>query len=289
MSKQIREIIIIDEDLCDGCGDCVPSCVEGAIQIIDGKAKLVADNLCDGIGNCLGTCPQGAITIEKREAENYDEKAVEKHLHSLETDQQPAKPEPLKMASMAPSGTHATHAGHGVHTAHGNHADPGAHADHGESPCGCPGSAMRSFDAASHPQQTESDTAAPLASTLSQWPIQIMLVPPTAPFLKGRELLLAADCVPFAHADFHRKFLKGKSLLVGCPKLDDVKFYREKLEEVFRQSGCTAVTVMIMEVPCCTGLSMIAQEALNASGADIVLNEIVIGLRGDVLREQRVA
>lgn len=265
MSKGFREIIHIDEELCDGCGECVPSCAEGAIQIIDGKAKLVADNLCDGIGNCLGTCPQGAITIEKREAEDYDEAAVEKHLHWMKSDHrhEPTS-ETIKMASSV-----ASHA-------------------HSGSPCGCPGSAMRSFDVPVREHHPAGETATPLAPTLSQWPIQIMLVPLTAPFLKGRELLLAADCVPFAFADFHRKFLAGKALLVGCPKLDDIKFYREKLEEVFRQSGCTGVTVLVMEVPCCTGLSMIAREALMASGADIPLKEVVIGLRGEVVRESGI-
>ena len=148
---------------------------------------------------------------------------------------------------------------------------------------------MRSFDASPEVESDTSEITGEIKSTLTQWPVQLMLVPPTAPFLKGREILLAADCCPFAYADFHRKHLKGKALLVGCPKLDDLNHYRQKLEETFRDSGCTGVTVMIMEVPCCGGLDIVAREALKASGRDIPLKEIVIGIRGEVLQEKVVA
>ena len=145
---------------------------------------------------------------------------------------------------------------------------------------------MRTFEAKTPTAQDDSDgSRAEIQSTLTQWPVQLMLVPPTAPFLKGREILLAADCCPFAYADFHRKYLKGKALLVGCPKLDDLNHYRQKLEEIFRQSGCTGVTIMIMEVPCCGGMDVVAREAVKASGRDIPIKEVVIGIRGEVLRE----
>ena len=246
MTKMTREIVKIDEALCDGCGDCVPSCAEGAIQIIDGKARLVAENLCDGFGNCLGVCPKGAITIEKREADDYDEAAVERHVEK-----------PVAKVQTAPAAPMAHHAG-------------------------CPGSAMRTF-AASVPAAVK--TGGEAVSTLSQWPVQLMLVPPTAPFLKGRELLLAADCCAFAYADFHNRYLAGKALLVGCPKLDDLNHYRDKLEQVVLQSGCTGITVMIMEVPCCCGLKSAIVEAVKAAGSSVPLKEVVIGIRGEVLRE----
>jgi len=276
MSQTVREIIKIDEDLCDGCGQCILSCAEGALQIIDGKAKLVSETLCDGFGNCVGTCPQDAIKIIKREAEDFDEAAVQEHLKTF-------KPEipASAQAANAPkeSQTIATipMASNNPSPAHHHHAHSG----------GCPGSAMRMFESA--PETDDADAPGEIRSTLVQWPVQLMLVPPTAPFLRGRELLLAADCCPFAYADFHRKYLKGKSLLVGCPKLDDLDHYRQKLEEVFRHSGCTGVTVMIMEVPCCGGMNLIARQALQASGVDIPFKEVVIGIRGEVLREREVA
>jgi NAD-dependent dihydropyrimidine dehydrogenase PreA subunit len=276
MTKKMREIITIDEDLCDGCGQCIVDCEEGALQIIDGKAKLVKESLCDGFGNCVGGCPQDAITIIKREADDFDEAEVEEHLKTFKpnipspstdaaphTAPQPATPLPTTIQATAPSPHH-----------HGG---------------GCPGSAMRSFDTSPRVESDASETTGEIKSTLTQWPVQLMLVPPTAPFLKGREILLAADCCPFAYADFHRKHLKGKALLVGCPKLDDLNHYRQKLEDTFRDSGCTGVTVMIMEVPCCGGLNMVAREALKASGANIPLKEIVIGIRGEVLQEKVVA
>lgn len=262
MAKKIREIVLIDEELCDGCGDCIISCVEGAIQIIDGKAKLVSDNLCDGFGNCLGVCPQGAITIEKREAENYEDAAVQNHLRRLEGN----GPIPSQgQSGPAPINITPPHQG------------------------GCPGSAMRSFNQPTPALGSQGAPAGEIQSTLTQWPIQLMLVPPTAPFLKGREILLAADCCPFAYADFHRQFLKDKSLLVGCPKLDDLSHYRDKLTEVFRDSGCTGVTVMVMEVPCCAGMKMAAVEAMQAAGVNLPIREVVIGVQGTILQESVVS
>ncbi len=276
MGRIVRDLIYIDEDLCDGCGQCILSCAEGALQLIDGKAKLVSENLCDGFGNCVGDCPQDAITIAKQKADEFDEAIVEEHLKtfkpdvpaSLTQDQPSPAPQP---AAFPIAGQPAAHA-------------PQPHAHGG----GCPGSAMRSFQES---QEVIDDTtpADEIKSTLTQWPVQLMLVPPTAPFLKDREILLAADCCPFAFADFHRQFLKGKSLLVGCPKLDDINHYQGKLEETFRLSGCTGVTVMTMEVPCCSGLNIITREAIKACGRDIPLTEVVVGIRGELLSKTVLA
>jgi NAD-dependent dihydropyrimidine dehydrogenase PreA subunit len=276
MTRQTREIIEIDEDLCDGCGECILSCAEGALAIVDGKAKLVSENLCDGFGNCLGTCPQDAITIIKREADDFNEEAVKEHLETIEQETGKVQNVPQHSAASPSDRPLPIH----------SQPDTPSHPPHGG---GCPGSAMRSFETPVEDDTDVQDSTREIPSTLTQWPVQLMLVPPTAPFLKGREILLAADCCPFAYADFHRKYLKGKALLVGCPKLDDLDHYRQKLEETFRHSGCTGVTAMIMEVPCCGGLNMVAREAHKASGSKVPFKEIVIGIRGDVLQEKVVA
>jgi Pyruvate/2-oxoacid:ferredoxin oxidoreductase delta subunit len=269
----VREIIRIDENLCDGCGDCILSCAEGALQIVDGKARLVSDTLCDGFGNCLGACPQDAISIIKREAEDFDESAIKRNRNDADRTTTAAAPnqpsaDPPANTSRPSSVTMVSSARHMAG--------------------GCPGSAMRMFPAEDKSSSVEEPASRSLPSQLTQWPVQLMLVPPTAPFLKGREILLAADCCPFAFADFHGTFLKGKALLVGCPKLDDLNFYRQKLEEIFRDSGCTGVTVMMMEVPCCGGLQWAAEQALRASGKSLPLREIIIGVRGNILRESTI-
>ena len=276
MTRQLREIVIIDEDLCDGCGQCILSCAEGAIRIIDGKARLVSENLCDGFGNCLGSCPQDAITIQKCEVEDFNEEAVKVHLENLKQEEMPQVSPAIPVAKS-----------HGCPGSAVQSFGPAApQPDKFKQFASCPGSALQSFnkttDGDSQPQ------AAP-KTKLTQWPVQLMLVPPTAPFLAGRELLLAADCAPFAFADFHNAYLKGKSLLVGCPKLDNLQYYRQKLEDVFRDSGCTGVTVMIMEVPCCGGLDMIAREALKACGRNIPMREVVVGIRGDILSDTEIS
>jgi Fe-S-cluster-containing hydrogenase component 2 len=232
----IRKIIQIDEEKCNGCGDCVPSCVEGAIQIIDGKAKLVSETYCDGLGACLGKCPMDAITIEEREAPEFDEIAALKHA-----------------AKKAPA--------------------PPAHA--------CPSMRLMSFE--SRVPVEEKAVAKSEQSALGHWPVQLTLVPPHAPFLHHSDILLAADCVPFAYPDFHRDFLKGKSLLIACPKLDDYETHLYKLTQIFRQAQPKSVTVLRMEVPCCGGLTHLAEQAARAAGAGLPINEITIGLRGQVL------
>lgn len=252
----MREIVRIDENKCDGCGLCVPACAEGAIQIIDGKAKLLADNLCDGLGACLGHCPKDAIIIEKRAADEFDEDAVEKHLAAIGR-------EPLP--------------GHGHVHAPAVAAKPVHHGHHGGG--GCPGSRMMQME---RRETADSDASGQRPSELQQWPVQLHLVPPTAPFLQGKELLLAADCVPFAYADFHKDMLKGKALLIGCPKLDDGQAYLQKLIAMFQQSDIKKVTVARMEVPCCGGLQQLAQAAIAQSGKNIPLETLVVSIQGEI-------
>lgn len=248
----MREIVRIDEEKCDGCGICVPACAEGAIQIIDGKAKLLAENLCDGLGACLGHCPKDAIIIEKREADEFDEDAVEKHLATIGR-------EPLHGHAPAPA------------------AKPAHHGHHGGG--GCPGSRMMQME---RKATSGTDEAGQRPSELQQWPVQLHLVPPTAPFLQGKELLLAADCVPFAYADFHRDILKGKALLIACPKLDDGQAYLQKLITMFQQSDIRKVTVARMEVPCCGGLQQLAQAAIAQSGKSIPLETLIVSIQGEM-------
>ncbi len=255
-----REMVNIDEDKCDGCGLCVPSCAEGAIQIIDGKARLVADNLCDGLGACLGDCPQGAITIERREADEFDEDAVETHLKKMGR-------EPVAHAHPAP-------AAGGCPSAQVKSFTPPAHAGGG-----CPSARLMNFEKT---ESSSSDTPGQRPSELRQWPVLMNLVPPTAPFLEGKELLLSADCAPFAYADFHKDILKGRSLVVGCPKFDDAQLYIEKLTAMIKSGGITKIVVAHMEVPCCSGLIAIARQALDASGVDLPFETVKIGVQGDL-------
>ena len=238
----LRSIVKIDEEKCTGCGLCVPACAEGAIKIIKGKAKLISDKYCDGLGACLGECPVGAITIEERETEEFDEEAVKEHLKREQT-------------------VPAVHYSHSVHQP-------------------CPSAKVMYFER----NLTEKEVVtAPekSASMLSQWPVQLTLVPPTAPFFENADLLIAADCVPFAYANFHSDFLRGKTLVVGCPKLDNAGFYKEKLTEIFKQSNIRSVTVVNMEVPCCFGLYRLIKEALDSSGKNVPLKQEIISIKGD--------
>ncbi len=234
--KTLRKIFRIDEEKCNGCGACVPACAEGALQIVDGKAKLVSERYCDGLGACLGECPQGAITIEEREAEEFDEEAVMHHLEEKESAKE-------------------------------------------QLPCGCPSAAVTQLE------RREAIGTAPgdapyQQSMLSHWPVQLALVPPAAPFLQGADLVLAADCVPFAYAGFHQDFIRDHALLVACPKLDDFQAHQRKLTEILRHSQVKSLTVVHMEVPCCSGLVHMARQALSACGRDIPLREVTIGIRG---------
>lgn len=241
-----RTIVEIDENRCNGCGECVPSCAEGAIKIINGKAKLLADNLCDGLGACLGKCPMDAITVTEREADAYDEAAV----HAAKQAQARATAAPA-----APAHAHA-------HAAHG----------------GCPGARMLNFTPPGAAPAPAGDAG---ASQLRHWPVKIELVPPHAPFLNGANLVVAADCSAVAYPNFHRDFLAGNAVVIGCPKLNDTDAYIERLTGIFAQGGLKSVTVVRMEVPCCMGLTHAVQQALAASGKKIPFSERVISIRGE--------
>ena len=254
--KVVRKIIEIDEDLCDGCGNCVPSCAEGALEIIDGKARVVADIYCDGLGACLGECPQNALKIVEREADEFDEKAVEEFLAQKDA-KETAEPVVMPMVSG-----------------------------------GCPSARLQTFEAApSDPAAARSSSASAeeqAESALSHWPVQIMLVPPTAPFLKDADLLVLADCVPVAFPTLHQDFLQGKAVMMGCPKFDDVQHYVEKFAQICKASGIKSITSVVMEVPCCSALPMIVKKGMELSGSPIPMEEVVISTRGKVLERRQV-
>lgn len=235
----LRRIIQIDEKKCNGCGACAAACHEGAIAMVDGKAKLMRDDYCDGLGDCLPTCPTGAITFVEREAAAYDEQAV---MHNKQQKMQ-AQGMPL--------------------------------------PCGCPGSQSKSI-AHSACETQQGHTAAVLQSRLSQWPVQIKLVPVNAPYFHGARLLIAADCTAYAYANFHERFIKNHITLVGCPKLDGVE-YSEKLTEIIKANDIKSVTVVRMEVPCCGGLEVAAKTALQNSGKFIPWQVVTISTDGTIL------
>lgn len=249
-----RKIIKIDEKKCNGCGLCVPACHEGALAIVDGKARLIKDSYCDGLGDCLGECPQDAITIEERDVDPYDEAAVQKHL----ADRAKAEAKPAPPAGGCP-GLRAFSLA----------TQPAAG--------GCPGKQAKSIEpAAATPQ-------APVQSALSQWPIQLHLVSPNAPYWEGCDLLIAADCVLAAYPDLHAKLLNGRKLIIACPKLDDTGNYVEKLAAIFAGNDIRSLTVARMEVPCCGGLCHIVSQALAQSGRDIPTETVTIGIQGNVL------
>lgn len=276
-----RKIIQINEEKCDGCGNCVPECHEGALQIIDGKARLISDLFCDGLGACLGYCPTGALTIVEREAEPYDERKVMDYI---------------------------VKGGPNVIKAHLLHLR-----DHKEfelltraidylndfkieiprleeieevkpSACGCPGSQEKNIE-----KNEEFEETSTRSSQLRQWPIQMHLVSPEAAYYRNSNLLLAADCCGFAYADFHKDFMKGKSIAIACPKLDSNKqVYLDKLIAMIDKSPIRSITVVIMQVPCCGGLLQLATQAVNISERKIPINYVVIGLNGEVLDEAEI-
>jgi ferredoxin len=280
-----RKIISIDEEKCNGCGNCIPGCPEGAIQMIDGKARLISDLFCDGLGACLGHCPEGAITIEEREAEPYDENKV--------------------MANIVRQGKNVI-AAHLVHLRDHNEQEYLKQAmaylrdhqiinpleelktmNHPNHPGGCPGSKSMEFsgpreEAAGNPEGIR-------PSQLSHWPIQLHLMSPNAAQYQGKDVLLAADCVPFAMAEFHRDYLKGKSLAIACPKLDvGQEVYLEKLTALIDQARINTLHVMIMQVPCCGGLLRLAQTAVERAARKVPVKCTVVSLQGDVLQERWV-
>jgi len=243
--KAKRPIIEINEELCNGCGECVPSCAEGAIEIVGGKARLVKDMFCDGLGACLGECPMGALKIIEREADAFDERAVHEH---REKAKKPAAPSPFAPVQG-----------------------------------GCPSTALHSFvPEAKKPAASRKEPRDASESALSHWPVQIRLIPPTAPFLRDGDLLVAADCVPAAYANFHRDFLEGRVLLMGCPKFDDKADYLQRLTDIFRANDIRSVKVLRMEVPCCSFLLPIVTEAAYRAGKSVPMEEVIITRRGEV-------
>ena len=247
--KVMRKIIEIDEELCDGCGLCVPDCAEGSLVIIDGKAKMISDNLCDGLGACLGSCPTGALKIIEREAEDFDEEAVEKHLSNQ-------KAEDAKKAPKA---------------------------------SGCPSAQLKTF-APQTPCQTANKPLAMAAgggtSSLTHWPVQIRLVPPTAPFLQGADLLVAADCCAVSAPNFQLDYLTGKVVMMGCPKFDDAESYVQRFSEIIANCNLNSLTILIMEVPCCSSMNGIISQAIERAGKSVPVEQITISTQGAELERK---
>ena len=245
--KVRRKIIEIDEERCDGCGLCIIGCAEGALKVVDGKAKVVADKFCDGLGACLGECPNDALAIVEKEADEFEEIAVEEHLSQMEKEQ--------------------------------THEAPSA-------PCGCPSTTLQSFAPTACQKANQPSAQEGGVSALSHWPVQIRLVPPQAPFLKNAHLLVAADCTPLAYPDFHERLLKGKVVLMGCPKFDDVQDYIDRFAAIFSASDIASITAAIMEVPCCSGLPYIIKKGMEKAGKTIPMETVVISTRGQILEQQ---
>ena len=254
----IRDVVHIDEELCDGCGLCVPACHEGAIKIVDGKARLVADNICDGLGACLGHCPKGAIRIEKREADPFDESAVDDHLKKGSANSE-AEPRACPAVSFPPLGGG-----------------------------GCPGSRLAQFVKKDTEKKAETSQA-DRPSELTHWPVQLRLLPPNAAVFQNAKLLIAADCVPVAYADFHEKLLRDRAVVIACPKLDDTITYVDKLEAIIRNNNLREISVVRMEVPCCSGIMQMVMEAHMRVKSQVPLNEIVVSTQGEIITRRVLA
>jgi NAD-dependent dihydropyrimidine dehydrogenase PreA subunit len=233
--KTRRKIIKIDEELCDGCGQCVIQCAEGALKIVDGVAKVISDNLCDGLGACIGECPAGALEIVEREADEFDEDAVEKHLK------------------------HTT-------------------------ACGCPSAAVQALAPSSDCRKANLPSSCEGGeSLLTHWPIKIRLVPPGAPFLKGADLLVLADCCGVAYPSLHQDLLKGRVIMMGCPKFDNYQEYIDKFADIFQVADIKSITCVVMEVPCCSGMPVIIKKGMEKAGKNIDMKEVVISARGQII------
>lgn len=252
--KNVRKIIQIDEELCNGCGQCVPDCAEGSLRIIDGKARLVADKLCDGLGACLGSCPTGALKIIERSADEFDEKAVEEYLA-----EEKAKAQPKQAKTMD---------------------------------CGCASSHIQTFAPRSAPAMSPCQSANIPSrinpakngiSELTHWPVQIRLIPPHAPFLHNADILVAADCTAVAVRNFQEKYLAGKTVMMGCPKFDDAESYVQRFAEIIDSCNIKSLTILIMEVPCCSAMNVIIRKALERSGKNVPVEQITISTRGEEL------
>jgi ferredoxin len=279
-----RKIITIDEEKCNGCGECIPNCPEGALQVIDGKARLISDIFCDGLGACIGHCPQGAIITEERETEPYNEKKVMReniikagkntiiaHLKHLkdhgETGYLKEALEVLKEKEIEVDFNEETD----VCSFH---------------PQGCPGTKMMDF---SSENKNEKEEGGARVSQLRQWPVQFHLVPPNAPYFQGKDVLLVADCVGYSLADFHKEYLKDKSLAIACPKLDsNLDVYLSKLTSMIDDAKINTLTVITMDVPCCSGLLGLAKKAMENASRKIPVKSIVVSIKGEILKEEWV-
>ena len=239
----VRNVVEIDEGLCNGCGECIPNCAEGALQIVEGKARIVKDMYCDGLGACLGHCPQGAISIIKREAEEFDEEAVHEYLARRDSAERHVAEEPV--SELTPT-------------------------------CGCASGQVQQLKAMIAPRESVGGSA------LSHWPVQLNLVPVKATFFDDADLLVVADCVPVAFPDLHAKLLRGRPIVIGCPKFDDAQGYAEKLGEILRQNSVRTVTVVHMEVPCCSSMNGIVDYAVQASGKSIPVMRATVSVRGEI-------
>jgi NAD-dependent dihydropyrimidine dehydrogenase PreA subunit len=290
-----RKIISIDDARCTGCGQCIPDCPEGALQVIDGKARLVSDLFCDGLGACIGTCPEGAISVVEREAAPYDERAVmetivrqgvpviQAHLEHLAGHGEVSLYDQaieylVEKGIPVPDHRGPVRAGESPAPAPGvgPGGGPGAHPF-----AGCPGSAARSIPRAGGPRQPAGEAA---GSELRQWPVQLALLNPGAAYFENADLLIAADCVPFAYAGFHQELLRGRVVIIFCPKLDaEIEGYVEKLAEIFARHAIRSITVARMEVPCCGGVRHVIDRALERSGKTIPVSERTISIQGDLV------
>lgn len=260
-----RKIIKIDEDLCNGCGNCITACAEGALQLIDGKAKIVKDLLCDGFGDCMGECPTGALTIEERECDAFDPQAVEEHL----------------LESSGQSAVDRMRAAAERHAAKPEPPPPLAHGGGG-----CPGTRMRMAtpEAAAAPTATGAGVPGQvIKSDLQQWPVQLHLVSPGAPFFMNKELVVLSTCAPIASADTHWRYIRGRGVVVACPKLDRTEPYVGKLAAILQDKTIPKVISLRMEVPCCGGLTHIVEQAVAESGrTDLIFEEVIVGVDGTV-------
>jgi len=264
MAKIKRQIIKIDEEKCNGCALCIPACPEGALQIIDGIAKLVKQTFCDGLGACLGDCPEDALHLVDEYVDEYDEQGVIDHLKEKSPELLKKHIEHLKEHGIEPP----------IHESQKSAAPVMA----------CPSSRMQVWDTDS--KQTDGSVNIP--SQLRQWPIQLHLVPPTAPYFRSADVSLIADCVPFTYPNFHKEFLKDKAIAIACPKLDNVEPYVEKIKQIILSSQPKSLSVIFLEVPCCSGLVHIAMQAIMASGQDVSFSITRVGIKGEILEKKEI-
>ena len=254
--KAMRKIVEIDEELCNGCGECLPNCAEGAISIVDGKARLKADKLCDGLGACLGHCPMGALNVVEREADEFDEEAVHHELAAMKQ----AEPAPTLGCGCSGSSMMTMDRPAGG---------------------GCPGSRAASLDRPAGGHGAPAQDAPATESSLGHWPVKLRLVPPEAPFLRGAEVIIAADCAPVALPGFNQR-LAGKVVMIACPKFDDPQPYLQKLVQMFRSLGIRKAQVLRMEVPCCTGLAALVKQAAEMAGTGVPVEDLVVTRMGEL-------